>query len=100
MRKMSSLTRDTYAVRVNATNYDGTSADVSADPVKLAFMPKGQKPAVTDWHTGSWLAAGVAGLLIGAGTSVVLAIGSYDVWIDVTDTTEEPKEPVDVLIIF
>lgn len=99
MRVLTSLDTDTIAYRVTATNYDGTAADTSSDPVRVAFVPIGQKPGVTDWHTATWVATGVAGVLVGPRGGIVLAVGSWVVWIDIQDAIEEPVRPVDVLKI-
>lgn len=102
MRQMSSTSTDTVAYRVTATNYDGTNANISGDVVQIAFIPTSQaKPAVGDWHTASWVATNIAGILVGPGTGgLVLAPGKYTGWVHVTDNPEQPELPAGTLTIF
>ena len=101
-RSMSSTSTDTVAYRVTATNYDGTAATISGDVVQLAWIPTTQaKPAAGDWHTASWVAANIAGLLVGpANSGVVLAPGHYAAWARIVDNPEVPEIPCGQLIIF
>lgn len=99
MRSLSSLATEYIAYLVSCTAYDGTTVDPTGDTTKIAFMPPGQQPASEDWHAASWLATRVVGVLVGPRGGMVLTAGSYDVWINLIDDTEEPVEPVEVLMI-
>lgn len=102
MRSMSSTSTDTVAYRVTATNYDGTLANISADPVQIAFIPTSQaKPGSGDWHTAAWVATNIAGILVGPGAGgLVVAPGKYAAWIHVTDNPEQPELIAGQLTIF
>lgn len=100
MRTLSSLATEYVSYRVTALDYNGSSINLAADAVTLAFVPVGSTPTTGDWHTATWVSTGVAGLLVGPDSSgTPLAIGVYDVWIQVLDTAEHPTQPVDTLRI-
>ena len=84
----------------------GTIQNPSADPVAFAFMPNppSASPGVSDWHTGSWITttSGIyaAQILLGpANGGYVLPVGTYNVWIRITDNPEVPVEQIDLLQI-
>ena len=82
---------------------NGAAIDPSTDVVALAFVAGGNSadPPST-WHTGSWEdllvpdvetgATHAARVLVGTttGGGVVLAAGSFGVWVKVTDSPEVP----------
>lgn len=72
----------------------GASFDPTADVVRLAFKPVGVAPVSGDFVTGFWetWANGVhyAGVLIGPGGTIALQLGSYTVFVKVTDSPEIP----------
>lgn len=85
-------------VQITATR-NGAAVDPTPDTVKLAFPAVGTDP--TTWYTGSWeTASGIyyARCLVGPGGTVTLAEGYYDVYVQVTDSTEVPvKKATDTL---
>lgn len=100
MRTLSSLATEYVSYRVTATDYDGSSINLASDTVKLAFVPVGSTPITGDWHTATWVSTAVAGVLVGPdGDGTPLAIGLYDVWLQVVDSPEHPTQPVDTLRI-
>ena len=89
--------------------YVGITGDVPDTGVEMAFLTAGARPTAPDWEGAVlidtdahdlWadaLASGVVGtyfaaVLVGAygGTGVELTAGDYQVWVRVTDTTEQP----------
>lgn len=85
---------------------DGLPYDPSLDTVQMAFVTIGADPTSGDWHTGSWEAAQAnntyfAQVLVGpANSGVVLARGTYAVWVKITDNPEIPVAQVGTIQIF
>lgn len=78
------------AILNGSTNYNPT-----ADPVSFAFIAPlpNVRPAPTDWQAGSWVTnpgpVYLAQCLVGPGTGgVILAVGTYAIWLRVTDNPE------------
>jgi hypothetical protein len=96
MRVQPSLSTEYVECSVRATNRaTDLPISVSGDPVSMAFTASGVKPAPTDWKAATWLSTTAgserAGVLVGPGTGgLVLAPGSYDWWVRVTDNPEVP----------
>jgi hypothetical protein len=72
----------------------GLPVNPTADVVALAFTTVGTDPVTGNWHTGSWDTDPAtytyrAQLLVGP-TGLVLARGTYQVWVKVTDSPEVP----------
>lgn len=95
----------------------GLTGGVPATGVEMAFLAAGVRPTSPDWKTSVlidtdvhalWteaIAAGVTGdyyaaRLIGAfgGNTVTLTAGDYQVWVRVTDTTEQPVKLAPVVL--
>lgn len=101
---VSSLSTQYILVPVRAFKA-GVLFNPTADTVQLAFMVSGT-PGTSDWKTGSWASTtavnGVylAQILIGPKNSgVVLALGSYTIWVQITDNPEIPVMAVGSLAI-
>lgn len=78
--------------RIRATK-NGTTYDPTGDVVEVAFKAPGVDPAGPDWHAASWETAGTsfyARLLVGPVGGLVLAAGTYKMWIRITDAPEVP----------
>lgn len=66
------------------------------DPVAFAFKALGTDPSGPDWITASWVTSALNGqylaqCLVGPGAGgTVLVIGSYVIWVRVTDNPEIP----------
>ena len=99
MRSLSSLSTEYVAYKVTATDYTGAAMSTAGDAVQIAFVAPGVKPATADWHPASWLASGVAGILVGPSGGLVLAVGTYAGWVKVTDSPEVPAIQADLLEI-
>lgn len=56
--------------------------DTGSTPVRVAVVAHRANPADTEWHAAAW-AGSDARILIGPGTSIVLAQGDYRVWINI-----------------
>jgi hypothetical protein len=79
-----SISKEYLSVPVAGTNLDGT------EPVELAVIPVStEEPADDDWHTAAWV-SGEARVLIGPGTALDLANGTYRVWVRLTASPEIP----------
>lgn len=84
-------------VAISAVDEDRQPVDLSADPVKLAFMPPRQAPGDNDWVVASWNAdASVASILVGPDGVVQYPAASqaYVAWWTVGDNPEKPARPV------
>jgi hypothetical protein len=78
--------------RIIATK-NGASYNPTGDVVEVAFKLPGVDPAGPDWHAASWETAGTAyyaRLLVGPAGGLVLAVGTYRMWIRITDAPEVP----------
>jgi hypothetical protein len=72
---------------------NGATYNPTGDVVEVAFKLPGVDPAAPDWHAGSWETAGTtyfARLLVGPAGGLVLAVGTYKMWIRITDAPEIP----------
>lgn len=94
---MSHLATEYVLIPVVATK-SGLPYNPVADAVQFAFMPTPtQVPQVSDWVTGSWdtnttnvLYPYSAKCLVGPAGTVALGIGSYIIYIKITDSPEIP----------
>lgn len=78
--------------RIVATK-NGAAYNPTGDVVEVAFKLPGVDPAGPDWHAASWETAGTAyyaRLLVGPVGGLVLAVGTYIMWIRITDSPEVP----------
>jgi hypothetical protein len=81
---------------------NGEPYNPTADTVQFAFVAGSAQPAT--WYTGSWQTTVqgnyLAQCLIGPQNSgVVLAPGTYTVWLQITTDTEVPIKPAGSLLI-
>lgn len=104
MPSLSSLSTQYVIVPVRAFSA-GVAYNPTADTVQMAFKVSGT-PSGGDWNTASWAAtsavngAYLAQCLVGPQNSgVVLAIGSYTIWVKITDSPEVPVLVVGALTI-
>lgn len=73
---------------------NGVFQDPTADLVQMAFMAAGSTPGALDWVNASWETAGsryLARALVGP-TAKVLTVGTYIVWVKITDSPEIPAK--------
>lgn len=94
----------------------GVTGDVPATGAEMAFLTAGTRPT-TEWETATvvnnsghalWpeaIATGLTGdyyvaILVGSfgGGTVVLTAGDYQVWLRITDTTEQPVKIAPVVL--
>lgn len=79
--------------RITATK-NGLDYNPTGDTVEVAFKAPGTDPAAPDWHAGTWETAGTnvyyVRLLVGPVGGLVLAAGTYRMWVRVTDSPEVP----------
>ena len=94
---LSQLSLEDILIPVSVTK-SGASYNPGSDPVAFAFMPiPTQVPQVSDWKTGSWQTASTnilypynAVCLVGPGGTVNPGIGTYLIYLKVTDSPEIP----------
>ena len=65
-----------------------TSA-LSGYPVQMAVIAYGADPVEGDWKTAAWDGTD-AKILIGPGSTLVLAEATYGVWVRITTAEEKP----------
>lgn len=76
-------------IRVPIAEAAGT--DPTGDSVYMGFPLTGEEPTV--FYTGSWVTLNgifYARCLVGPGSSAVLDVGYYDVFVKVSDSPEHP----------
>lgn len=94
---MSRLATEYVIIPVVATKA-GLPYNPTGDVVKFAFMPTAtQVPQVSDWVAGGWdtnttnvLYPYAAKCLVGPAGTIVLGLGSYIIYIMITDSPEIP----------
>lgn len=100
MRAQSSLSTEYVPFKVTATNVDGTPIDPSQSQAKMAFVGVGQEPVEADWHDATWFGGNTAAVLVGPDNGgVLLADGTYSVWLRILANPERPTGPVGLLRI-
>lgn len=85
----------------------GADVNPTSDTVVMAFTAiPGVDPVGGDWKTSSWETDATttpstyyARCLIGPGGTIALAVGSYQVWVKVTDSPEVPVKRAGVLVV-
>lgn len=89
-----------YVRRATRNKVNGVSVDITADVVKMAFMVGSATPQAGDLKAASWETDNttvpptyLARCLVGTGGTVVLTPGLYEVWVQVTDSPEQPLLP-------
>jgi len=83
---------------VKATTLAGASYNPTADTVQMAFMPQPtQVPQPSDWQSALWATVTsnivypyAAYCLVGPGGTITLGIGTYVVYVKITDNPEIP----------
>lgn len=98
---VSSLSTVNIQVPVQASA-EGAPYNPTSDTVQLAFALSSAYPVT--WYTGSWTTTVqgnyIAQCLVGpANSGVVLAPGTYTVWVKITDSPEVPVLPAGSLQI-
>jgi hypothetical protein len=99
--RISHLSLEYVRVSVDATR-EGVAYDPSSDPVELAFLVGGAVPGDSDWLAAEWELVGgfaFARLLVGPGGGHVLPVGTYSVWVKVTDDPEVPVKRAGVVVV-
>jgi hypothetical protein len=73
----------------------GAAVDITADVVEMAFPLQDVAPVSGDWETAAWETDAtttpdtyLARCLVGPGGAATLVVGTYDVYVRVTDTPE------------
>lgn len=69
------------------------TGDATGLPVKVAFVLNSEErePTEVEYHDAAWEGTDIV-LLVGPDSTVVLAEGEYDVWVQVTGVS--PRKPV------
>jgi hypothetical protein len=98
---LSRLSTEYVLVQVSFT-VSGAAVSPTGDTVQMAFTHGGALPASGDWHSASWETAGTqyyARCLVGPASGVILAPGTYAVWVKITDSPEVPvRSPAQLAI--
>lgn len=98
---ISSLSTEYVQVPVQAI-VNGAPYNPTSDTVQMAFVPVSSSNYPVSWFTGSWsttvqgnfLAQCLVGPLNGG---VILAPGTYTVWVKIIDSPEVPAKPAGTL---
>ncbi len=96
---MSVLSTRNVRVQVSDVVDGVVLVDPTGDDVAMAFMAPGVNPGLSDLVTASWQTIGTnfyAILAVGP-AGHALAVGTYIIWLKVTDSPEIPEEPVGAL---
>ena len=104
MITQSALSLQYVQAAVTAT-VSGSSYNPTSDPVQFAFMAGTAQPGPSDWKTGSWDGTALrpsgnsytAQVLVGPGGTVTLPVGTYTMWVKITDSPEVPVIQVGIL---
>ncbi len=95
---ISQLSLQYVGVPVKAATLAGQPFDPTGDAVRMAFMPTAtQVPQPADWQSAVWSAVPssliypyAAYCLVGPGGTVTLGLGTYVLYLKVTDDPEIP----------
>lgn len=95
---ISRLSLQYVGIPVKATLLTGASYNPTSDTVQMAFMPTAtQVPQISDWQSAVWAAQPnsflypyAAFCLVGPGGTINPGIGTYVVFLKVTDNPEIP----------
>lgn len=96
-----------YVLIPVAASKSGAAYNPTADTVQFAFMPNSvQVPVTADWVTGSWETVPTniiypynARCLVGPSGSTALTLGTYVMYVKITDNPEIPVIPAGQLVI-
>lgn len=94
---ISHLSTEYILIPIAATK-NGVAYNPTGDVVKFAFMPNAtQVPQVSDWVNGGWdtdsgnpIYPYNAKCLVGPLGTIILGIGTYVVYVQITDSPEQP----------
>ena len=95
---ISQLSLQYVGIPVRAATLSGTSYNPTSDTVQMAFMPTATAvPQVSDWQAAVWSAIPsniiypyAAYCLVGPGGTINPGIGTYVVYLKVSDNPEVP----------
>ncbi len=99
--ELSSSSREFVRVKVSAVE-SGVSVNPTSDTVEFAFVSIGQDVTDATWTSGAWETSGTtyyARKLVGAGGGLVLADGTYEVWVRINQGVEFPSHKSGLLDI-
>lgn len=94
---LSQLATEYVIIPISVT-MAGAAYNPTTDTVQFAFMPTvTQVPQVSDWVSGSWITVSSnilypysAQCLVGPAGTITLGIGTYVIYVKVTDSPEIP----------
>lgn len=95
---ISHLSLQYVNVPVKALTLSGAAYNPTADTVVMAFMPQAtQSPQLADWQTAIWATRSgdilnpyAACCLVGPGGTITLGIGTYIIYVKISDNPEIP----------
>ena len=98
----SVLSTEFIPARVEAHLFNTTTVyNPTGDTVEAAFKLPGVAPTAPDWKAASWLTTSIGRFFAlclvgpGAGAVINLPVGTYKMWLRITDNPEVPVIPVD-----
>lgn len=100
--RLSAATTEYVRIPVSAKE-NGSVVNPTTDAVQMAFVAADAAPGNTDWKTASWETDGstyYARCLVGPSGDATPAVGSYHVWVKLTDNPEIPVRRAGRLVIF
>jgi hypothetical protein len=106
MKTMPGVSLEYVPVTITAT-VAGQPYNPTADVVEMAFTPASTSTQPVTWYTGSWdstdpvpgTSSYTALCLIGPGGTTTLTAGTWQVWVRITDSPEQPVIPAGQLRI-
>lgn len=104
--RISSASVDFVSAWVDSTANGGEGITLSSQAVAIALIPvgSGDPTDATTWFGASWTGpvgtSREAAILIGPGTSHVIAEGEWSVWVKVTDSPTIPVIPAGRLTVY
>lgn len=106
MFTLSALSTEYIPIQVSASVNGQSGYNPTSDAVSMAFINGTANPQTSDWHTASWQtysspsgASYIAVCLVGPTGGVVLSVGTYNIWLKITDSPEVPVRQVGILQI-
>lgn len=103
---MSDISQSALSLQYVSVLLTATGGSPITDAVQMAFTRTGN-PADGDWNAASWADQGnlpatqaIAQCLVGPGGTLTLPVGTYKIWIKVTDSPEVPVLPAGTLSIY
>jgi hypothetical protein len=99
---ISTVSREYVRVPVAAT-ISGVAYDPTHDTVQMGFTPGYSNDPPLAWNAAVWDSGGppyYALCLVGPGGTTSLTVGTYQVWVRITDNPEQPALLAGQLVVY